>query len=1431
MSNLDSSLLSRLQLALDLILSTRPSFSSSSCQLFESLYSPLLVVASRLHPITNSNHHAILKALETIHAFANSSKIEYANSLAPNTSLLHVFQSTDVNSYSSSSETLTSTSTTGENQLSAALFSCGPDWQSLEKALERTSEDTLFQSSALSFIRSVLMCRKASTSLYGLLSADSMSFHNSQSTTLSSATFSSSSSIPPPSSSTSTIPATTSNSLWYQTLLLGECIKLMDAICLSQFADNNQSAQFADNNQSQQSSDLNDVILAKSPPSLLFHVQHWKSSLTDVQIAQFVSQFKRLILPNQDLSENIKRWLPHDAGIALAKCIHMLESSSSTSSSSLSSSLLMSDTSFPSPPSTLNPKVDEVLEQTLINSPPHRQDVTRITLNDSLANAVLSSADSRSKAVDEECKVIEDKSRDAVNAIISRMQVRKNDEQSKSFISSSSNIVSTNPPHTSLLSAAETAASVLSATLSTIKTSIMTEKEEDQISKQKPSSNGVDLFEPPISPRNIVQSSLDKLRQELASILSASPVRKPRSVNKDEIIDNDAEESIEKLSGLEDQGHTDMVPPLSTKDSSLTLIGIDSNEDALTTLKHVSSSPSLAFKQKSSPSDLIKQTTDLTCDRFDKSPTSISICHFKETDEDETKRDQDVIKDIQYDDNNDSNNFIKESTEANVDAVLMYSKSPLSSSSPRQVQSLVADTQSASNYLSQSPQHTSSLIIPENESPRQLITGLTATAATVTSVSPRNALSLSPTPLTSVSSPSSLPSSVPLKLSPIPSFSITKVAAVSSDYSYPLAPLSTSSPATVQLERKPAPSPSPPSTRTRPLSSASSSSSTTTTTTTTVSNEEMSLNSSLAVLKATLLLNDPDRLKKALANAEVSFESAALLSHSNRSTHFTHIDAQTIPEPILRARKIVAGIHVITTALLEALKPPVSAVKLTQAVDVCRQSGLGKVIITNRRKDGKLEEDKEEDEVGEGEQIINLINSALRMQETLSMIRTDAAKCIEQGDGFSARTIIQRLLANDIGALTTREIALTLCDVSAIMNETTAKAASTYSAFLASELIRLSSLSDKYANTELLVTAFRAGNQSGVASATFRIKHSAIVKRLFQFVKKKRQGYALSSSNYDSNRSRSSAIIKEETIEEDDEEEEQSALGSFGGNLYATLPVHLPIRILESATEEMNQDELELSMHWDAPQLQLIRSSSSSVSSSSVSSTSSFSRAAEDAIWGLHVKSVSSDISRPALNALRVALSAVIYANSATSHRDGALEALCKTIRVCKLRSELRNACLILLLRKIGWGESPSSTISLRNDFDDNNRFIQLRAVGVLACCLYYFSPSPSREHDIERAICAISLLDTNIDDSVSQTTGEKRNEFSKNRILSCVPALRGGPKGFIPRTLVMLLHMSLAKASSNTDGRNGMSNDKDEEVDPVVCAQIAKEIANVDFT
>jgi hypothetical protein len=42
---------------------------------------------------------------------------------------------------------------------------------------------------------------------------------------------------------------------------------------------------------------------------------------------------------------------------------------------------------------------------------------------------------------------------------------------------------------------------------------------------------------------------------------------------------------------------------------------------------------------------------------------------------------------------------------------------------------------------------------------------------------------------------------------------------------------------------------------------------------------------------------------------------------------------------------------------------------------------------------------------------------------------------------------------------------------------------------------------------------------------------------------------------------------------------------------------------------------------------------------------------------------------------------------------------------------------------------------------------------------------------------------------------------------------------------------MSLAKASSNTDGRNGMSNDKDEEVDPVVCAQIAKEIANVDFT
>ena len=131
-------------------------------------------------------------------------------------------------------------------------------------------------------------------------------------------------------------------------------------------------------------------------------------------------------------------------------------------------------------------------------------------------------------------------------------------------------------------------------------------------------------------------------------------------------------------------------------------------------------------------------------------------------------------------------------------------------------------------------------------------------------------------------------------------------------------------------------------------------------------------------------------------------------------------------------------------------------------------------------------------------------------------------------------------------------------------------------------------------------------------------------------------------------------------------------------------------------------------------------------------------------------------------------------------------------------------------MRKIGWGDTDGKK---GKEVDRN---IQMRAVAVLACCLHHFAPSPLREHDIERAICAINIEDQ------GATTGEKGHDLRN----CCVPALKGGPKGKIPRTLVMMLHVALAKAAANAN--EGGNTFEEEEVDPDTCARIAWELSGV---
>jgi hypothetical protein len=1430
--------LPRLRSAIDLVLSSRPSSSSSdssSPSLFDSLYSPLLIVASRLNPLSENQQSvsapSILSALDSLHTFSNSSSIDYAKLLVTNSSLLRVFHLADAASLSSSQWT------------SGILFSCGPDWNGLEQALTGASSEVTSQETS-SFIRSVLLSRKASAFLNAILSDTSStnSVHQpSPDNTISNTTSSGPTPVP-------SINITTTINRSHQTLLIGECVKLIDAIVLARFADNRSSVTHELLNV--------DSSQAFNPPSQLFDDKQWKSSLSDSDVAQIVTEFKRLLLPNQTLSENVKLWLPPDAANILTTCIQILVSLSSSSSSSISPPSSAPPTSAPH--TKQKTSVEEFDQTAAVLSLP--QELPPVTLHDSLANAVLSAAESRSKAVDEACKEIEDRSKEAVFAIKSRIHSKEevNDKKQSNPSLPSSSIATANIHQpVSLLSATEAATAVLLATLASMKSSLIEEKDDssslhnsgnDDEKMETKTSNGKDLFEPPLSPRNATQSSLDKLKLELATILSSSFSSSSSSSSKlvprslpvwdkhdEELIDNDTRIVTDQF-----PERSDVVADVTQSPHS-----------------PISSSPS-PHMNFSSPLVHMKQnfTPPFIKDGQMESPFAVSFRNFaasdegevianveeeeeqeeeKEEEEEEKEEEEEEKEEEEEEEETAKDNAVtvifdkiypseprSEWTEKVVfDPVLNFNKSPQYSSSSSQVQSSpvaaeTSPTKKMSN-LSISPRHASPLMTPRNESPRQMTTSTTTKAAStpVTSFLPRNSSPLSssshseksvltPSHPAASSSTSPLPLSTPfsVKLSPIPPpvVSASGIPTERHSSSSPLIPLKTFSPSAhhKQQQQQQLLESVPPSSSS-PLPPPSSF---------VVVEEEVSLHSSLAVLKATLLLNDPERLKKALVNAESCFlaatsASVALRARSTQASCMTDADVLVPPEPILRARNIVAGLRIISSALIDSLKKPVSAVKLAQAVDVCKKAGLDKV--TSNTSVHSLESKRQGvDKTEEEDDLSTLLNQASRIQAMLSSIRADATTCVEQGDGFNARMIVQRLLVDEIGALTAREIALALYDVSAVTSEATASTATTYSAYLATELLRLSSLSDNDANTELLVAAFRAGNHSGVAAATFRIKHGAILKRLVQFVKKNKR---FNLHNSDSSNSMSDHEEKDE--EDEDEEEEQSALGSFGGNLYAALPVRLPIRIIIDTIvdEDMNQDENELCMHWDAHQLQPLTSSSSSSSSS----LSAFSRAAEEAIWGrVDSSSTSPDISRAALNALRVALSAVLYADSAHSHREGALEALCKTIRVCKLRKELRNACLILLVRKIGWGDTD---VKKGKEVDRN---IQMRAVAVLACCLHHFAPSPLREHDIERAICAINIEDQ------GATTGEKGHDLRN----CCVPALKGGPKGKIPRTLVMMLHVALAKAAANAnEGGNTL---EEEEVDPDTCARIAWELSGV---
>jgi hypothetical protein len=1070
-------------------------------------------------------------------------------------------------------------------------------------------------------------------------------------------------------------------------------------------------------------------------------------------------------------------------------------------------------------------------------------------LHDTHANNVLSSADLKLQSIEIECKSIEDKSKDAVNAIINRVKLLK----SNNNVSSTSSFSSS--------SAVEAASAVLSATLLSIKQVQTTNKKEvekmdflmeDDQSKTNVKVKGIfDLFEPPLSPPNVTLSSLDKLKKELAEILSRqSCLTLPTSL---------------------------LPVPNNTRDK-LDDVFVTKNEE-----------------------NIIKEVTECTLQR----EKGVNEETYNNTD-----------NDTDYDTDNDDDNNVNKVTEDDDEKTICVKTSddvPSYSlkTTERTIQSTIKKDQDLQSSSSQSSclsslsflSPSSSSTFLTSNSPKLKDSTINILSSTTTLPNPTPVLLktkeiASPLlPSTTTSLPLLSPTSPPLASSPLspPLASsiiyhmssiisneidddndIPHVNEIDDDNDITSVDKANKDKMTVndlnqsftnlrhlqvnsedknnktiinmnQVVTKALQADDMNQVDTKPEATT-----TTATTTTTAAAAATTatalLNTSLAVLKATLLLNDPERLKKALLDAEKCFEAAQHFFQSTSYHHFlaSNIELDKPPESILRARKIVTGLDILTTALVDALTPPLSAIKLSQAVDVCNKAGLLNLDYSNK---------------GEKGEIVKLFHQAIHMQSCLVSIRTDANLCIHHSDGFTARSIIQRLYTSEIGTLTAKEIALALYDVENVTNESSSHTATTWSAYVASELIRLSTLSDDEANISLLIAAYKAENVYGVASATFRIKHKAIMNRLIQFLKSKQIFQNCNTKNETMNElynglvQNNDSIALKKLIKEDEEGDE--VLGLFGGNIYSSLSVCLPIPIKpdfvnikdkkEEDEEVMNtiiSHEQQLCQEWDSPNLKQHSSSSSS--------STLFAQEAEKAIWGIgkvmrddisttctitdtttstnNNSSSSSQmnsqtdiaISRSALKALCVALSTILYADNL--QREGCLEALCKTIRVCRKRSELRNTIIILLLRKTGWGEDVSS-IKKGNTLDYT---IRLRAIGILACCLYYFSPVPSSEHDIERAICAITI-DTSDTQNISSTDYKKDKkdetliQISSIPLVPPVPALVGGPKALIARKLISLLHVSLAKeAAKKSDFR--------EEISPEVCANIAWDVAGITF-
>jgi hypothetical protein len=1095
-------------------------------------------------------------------------------------------------------------------------------------------------------------------------------------------------------------------------------------------------------------------------------------------------------------------------------------------------------------------------------------------LHDTHVNNVLSSADLKLQSIEIECKSIEDKSKDAVNAIINRVKLLK----SNNNVSSTSSFSSS--------SAVEAASAVLSATLLSIKQVQTTNKKEvdekmdmdflmdDDQSKTNVKVKGIfDLFEPPLSPPNVTLSSLDKLKKELAEILSR--------------------QSCLPLP-------TSLLPvPKNTRDK-LDDVFVTKNEENI--IKEVTECTTLQREKG------VNEETYNDTDNDNNNDTDNDDTDNNDDDDDNVNKvteDDDDEKTICVKTSDDVPSYSLKTTERTIQSTIKKDlQSSSSQSSSLSSLSFLSPSSSSTFSNSNSPKlkdSTINIISSTTTLPKLTTPELLKTKEIASPLLPSTTTSL---PLLSPTSPplASSPLSPPLTSSIIYHMSsiisneidddndIPHVNEIDDDNDITSVDKANKDKMTVndlnqsftnlrhlqvnsedknnktiinmnQVVTKALQADDINQVVTKPEATTA-----TTTTAAAATTATALLNTSLAVLKATLLLNDPERLKKALLDAEKCFEAA---QHFFRSTSYHHFLASNIeldkpPESILRARKIVTGLDILTTALVDALTPPLSAIKLSQAVDVCNKAGLLNLDYSNK---------------GEKGEIVKLFHQAIHMQSCLVSIRTDANLCIHHSDGFTARSIIQRLYTSEIGTLTAKEIALALYDVENVTNESSSHTATTWSAYVASELIRLSTLSDDEANISLLIAAYKAENVYGVASATFRIKHTAIMNRLIQFLKSKQIFQNCNTKNETMNElynglvQNNDSIALKKLIKEDEEVEEDEegdeVLGLFGGNIYSSLSVCLPIPIKpdfvkvkdkkeEDEEEVMNtiiSHEQQLCQEWDSPNLKQHSSSSSSTL---------FAQEAEKAIWGIgkvmrddisttctitdtttstnNNSSSSSEmnsqtdiaISRSALKALCVALSTILYADNL--QREGCLEALCKTIRVCRKRSELRNTIIILLLRKTGWGEDVSS-IKKENTLDYT---IRLRAIGILACCLYYFAPIPSSEHDIERAICAITI-DTSDIQNISSTDYKKDkkdetliqvstiplvssvSQISSIPLVPPVPALVGGPKALIARKLISLLHVSLAKEAAK-------KNDFREEINPEVCANIAWDVARITF-